>query len=221
MNKICLIPARSASKRIKNKNIKLFHGKPIISYAILCAKKSGLFNKIFVSTDSPKIAKIAKKYGAEIPFLRPKKISNDKTTDNVVRSHFLKYCKKSGLKIDYLCYLYPCTPLLKIRTLKNSFQIIKKKKYEKLSIICKYPSPIQRALKKKLNNEIEFIKKKNKNLRSQETNEYYYDAGQLYWFNYRKNLIKKTIGYVLNGLEAIDINTIQDFNLASKIFKYT
>ena len=71
--KICLIPARSGSKRIKNKNIKMFHGKPIIAYAIDNAIKSKLFDKIIVSTDSSKIAKLSKKYGAEIPFLRPKK----------------------------------------------------------------------------------------------------------------------------------------------------
>ena len=76
---ICIIPARSGSKRVKNKNIKLFAGKPIISYAIQLAKSCGLFKKIVVSTDSYKISKIAKKYGAEVPFLRSKKLANDFT----------------------------------------------------------------------------------------------------------------------------------------------
>ena len=71
---ICLIPARYGSKRLKRKNIKLFYGKPLIGYAIRNAKKSKLFDKIIVSTDSKIIAKISKKYGAEIPFMRPKKI---------------------------------------------------------------------------------------------------------------------------------------------------
>ena len=124
----CLIPARSGSKRIKNKNIKSFHGKPIISHAIFLAKKSRLFKKIFVSTDSNKIASISKKYGAEIPFIRPKNISGDKVPDEKVRNHFIKYCKLKKLKIDYLCYLYPCTPLLEKKTLIDSFKIIKKKK---------------------------------------------------------------------------------------------
>ena len=67
--KICLIPARSGSKRIKNKNIKNFFGKPLIAFAIQLAIKSKLFDKVIVSTDSNKIAKISKKYGATVPFL--------------------------------------------------------------------------------------------------------------------------------------------------------
>ena len=74
---ICIIPARSGSKRLKNKNIKKFNGKPIISYAIKIAKSSGLFSKIVVSTDSKKISNIAKKYGAQVPFLRSRRLSND------------------------------------------------------------------------------------------------------------------------------------------------
>ena len=73
---ICIIPARQGSKRIKNKNITIFNGEPIIYYAIDLAKKSKLFSRIIVSTDSLKIAKIARKYGAETPFLRSKKLSN-------------------------------------------------------------------------------------------------------------------------------------------------
>ena len=88
---ICLIPARIGSKRIKKKNIKKFYGKPLISYAILNAKKSKLFKKIIVSTDSKSIARIAIRYGAEVPFLRPKKFSNDKATDIEVRKHFFSF----------------------------------------------------------------------------------------------------------------------------------
>ena len=79
MKPICIIPARQGSKRIKNKNIKLFAGKPLISYVIGIAKKSKLFSKIIVSTDSEKIANIAKNNGAEVPFLRNKKLSDDYT----------------------------------------------------------------------------------------------------------------------------------------------
>ena len=74
---IAIIPARSGSTRIKNKNIKIFHGKPIIAWSIIAAKKSKIFSKIVVSTDSKKIANIAKKYGAEIFFLRPKSLASN------------------------------------------------------------------------------------------------------------------------------------------------
>ena len=79
MKPICIIPARKGSKRIKNKNIKLFAGKPLISYVIQIAKKSKLFSRLIVSTDSKKISNIAKINGAEVPFIRDKKLSNDYT----------------------------------------------------------------------------------------------------------------------------------------------
>ena len=76
---ICIIPARSGSKRIKNKNIQKINGLPLIAITIRIAKKSKLFKRIIVSTDCPKIALISKKYGAEVPFLRSKKLSDDFT----------------------------------------------------------------------------------------------------------------------------------------------
>ena len=76
---IAIIPARGGSKRILNKNIKKFHGKPIIAWTIECAVKSNLFDKIIVSTDDKKIARVVKKIGAEVPFIRPKNLSQDTT----------------------------------------------------------------------------------------------------------------------------------------------
>ena len=92
---IAIIPARSGSKRIKNKNIKLFFGYPIIYYSIKAALKSKCFEKIFVSTDSIKIANISKKYGAEVPFIRSKKLSGDNvTTVSVIKDSIKKLRKK-------------------------------------------------------------------------------------------------------------------------------
>ena len=91
MKNICLIPARGGSKRIPNKNIKNFHGKPLIAWSIEAAKSSGLFESIYISTDDIKIAKIAKSYGAKIPFLRPKNLSNDFVIDKEVRVYVCRF----------------------------------------------------------------------------------------------------------------------------------
>ena len=144
----CLIPARKGSKRIKNKNIKNFFGKPLLYYVINTARKSGLFDKIIVSTDCFKIKKIAQKYGSEVPFIRPKKYSDDKSTDTQVVEHFLSFCKNKNLTVKYLCYVYPTNPLLSIKTLKNSFKLLKEKKAQKTLTVSAYEYPIQRALKK-------------------------------------------------------------------------
>ena len=156
---ICLIPARSGSKRIKNKNIINFFGLPLIAYSIKNALKSNLFDEIIVSTDSKKIAKIANKYGALTPFIRPKKYSNDKATDKDVLKHFLEIYKK---KIDFLCYLYPATPLLKTKTLKNCYKKIVKTNYHKLFTVCRHSSDLSKVIIKNSKNEIKFKKIQNK-----------------------------------------------------------
>ena len=89
---ICIIPARAGSKRIKNKNIINFYGKPIIAYPIIAAQKTKIFKRIFISTDSKKIANIGKKYGATVPFLREKNISDDLTsTSDVLYNGILNF----------------------------------------------------------------------------------------------------------------------------------
>ena len=209
---ICLIPARIGSKRIKKKNIKKFYGKPLISYAILNAKKSNLFKKIIVSTDSERVAKIAIKYGAEVPFLRPKKFSNDKATDAQVRKHFLNYCKKEKINFKYLCYLYPTTPLLKLSTLNKSFKFFKKIKFYELMTISKHRSTAGKSFIIKKNGEVKKIDKL-KNLKK----DIFYDAGQFYWYNFNSN-IKKKCGFKINATEGIDINTAEDFKYIKKIY---
>ena len=153
---ICLIPARSGSKRIKNKNIKNFFGKPIISYTIKTAINSKLFDKIFVSTDSEKIANISKKNGAEVPFIRPKSISNDYAPDKEVIDNFLKYASKNKININYLCYIYPINPLIKISTLKKCKSLLLNSNCKKVMTVGKYSYPIQRALFEDSDKSIKF-----------------------------------------------------------------
>lgn len=223
--KICLIPARKGSKRIKNKNIKIFFGKPLISYAIKIAKKSGLFDRVIVSTDCFKIKKISEKFGAEVPFIRPKILSNDKSTDIDVVNHFLEFCKKQKINLKYLCYVYPTNPLLNTQTLKNSFKLLKKKNAQKVLTISKYEYPIQRALKKKSNGQIIFREPNYKNTISQNLEFFYQDATQCYWYNLSKidNFKKfekfKTYGFELNSTEFVDLNNYDDLKKLKIFFK--
>ena len=141
---ICIIPARSGSKRIRNKNIKLFHGKPIISYAIQLAKSCGLFKRIVVSTDSYNISKIAKKYGAEVPFLRSKKLANDFATTSEVVVDCIKRISSQTTKYHFC--LYPTTTLLFKKDLINSFKKIKQNDFDLLIPVLDYNVSPYRAL---------------------------------------------------------------------------
>ena len=122
--KIAIIPARAGSIRIKNKNIKLFNGKPAIAWSILAAKKTNLFDRIIVSTDSNKITQIAKKYGAEVPFIRKKILAKNSVTTIKVIKDAIKNIKSKEAKI---CCIYPCAPLIKSKDISNSYKKLKKK----------------------------------------------------------------------------------------------
>ena len=98
---VAIIPARGGSKRIPNKNINNFNGKPIISWSIKCAFKTKLFDRIIVSTDNQEIAKTAKQYGAEVPFIRPKNLSNDSVGIIEVISHATRWMLKNGIEPKY------------------------------------------------------------------------------------------------------------------------
>lgn len=120
MNILCIIPARSGSKGIPDKNIKLFHGKPLLAWTIIQAIKCKYKMKIVVSTDSEKYAKIAKEYGAEVPFLRPKEISDDLSTD----LEFIKYTSENlellhHYKSDIILQLRPVTPNRSVKIINN------------------------------------------------------------------------------------------------------
>jgi len=168
---ICLIPARYGSKRIKKKNIISFNGKPLIFYSINNATKSKIFDEVHVSTDSNKIKKIANKFNALTPYTRPKNISNDVAIDDDVIKYHLKKIKK---KISYLCYLYPTTPMLKSKDLKNSFNFFKKKKINYMLSVKK----VSKETKEK--RTIKLFSQK-RNFQSN-----FIDIGQFYWFKLDK-----------------------------------
>ncbi len=222
MKNICIIPARKNSKRIKNKNIKLFCGKPLIYYSIDLAKKSKLFDRIIVTTDSLKIKKIAEKYGAEVPFLRNKKLSNDySSTKEVIKDVVDKINLEKQTNI--FC-LYCTAPLLIIKDLKEALKIFKNTTSEALYAITSYSHSPFRSLKKNAN----FIfpnSVKNMNKRSQDLKRLFHDSGTFYIFSsdyikkgYKK-FSKKTVGYFIPKYRAIDIDVMEDFKLAEYIKK--
>lgn len=123
MKRIAIIPARSGSKGLRDKNIKKMCGKPLLSYSIDAAKESGLFDKIVVSTDSEKYAKVARKYGAEVPFLRSNKNATDTASSwDVVREVLDRYAEM-GEKYDSVCLLQPTSPLRNNNHIRESYQL--------------------------------------------------------------------------------------------------
>tara|TARA_Y100000590_G_scaffold465793_1_gene639115 strand:+ start:8460 stop:9173 length:714 start_codon:yes stop_codon:yes gene_type:complete len=221
---ICIIPARAGSKRIKKKNIKLFFGKPIIGYSIETAIKSKCFDKVIVSTDSLEIAKISKKYRAEILFMRPKHLSNDKIPLAPVIKHSINQLRKMNIDFDNICVLTATAPILSYLHLKKSLKVFKKNNSKFLASVNLFNYPIQRALGLK-KRKLFMIDKKNFNTRSQDLAKTYHDAGQFYWCksdHFKKNskiLIDDTTPYLLKNIESVDIDTPEDWQHAKNIFR--
>ena len=221
---IAIIPARGGSKRIPKKNIKLFHGKPLIAYSIEVAIKSKLFSKVIVSTDDEEIAKIARSYGADVPFIRPKELSDDFTGTGAVISHAMAYLKEQGENYDFACTIYATAPFLHEKYLIEGFEKLKSSN-AKIAFSCtSMPFPIQRTFKITDNERCEMFWPENFMTRSQDLEEAYQDAGQFYWTNLNidSNEIifgKDSIPIILPRHLVQDIDTLEDWTRAEFMYE--
>ena len=138
MSKIlAIIPARAGSKRIPNKNIRNFLGKPLIAYTIEQALKVPFVDRVIVDTDSPKIAAIAKKYGAEAPFLRPAHLATDTASANDALFHLLSQLKKKeNFAPKYVLYLQTTSPLRELKDINDCWNLMKKTNADTVLTIC-------------------------------------------------------------------------------------
>lgn len=131
------IPARGGSKRIKNKNIKNFLGRPLIAYAIEQALSLSFVDRVIVDTDSPKIASIAKKYGAEVPWLRPAYLAADhsQAVDSLI--YLLDRLKRQeNYEPDYVLILQTTSPLRELEDIKKCWQLIHQSKADSVLTVC-------------------------------------------------------------------------------------
>lgn len=220
LGNICIIPARSGSKRIPRKNIKLFYGKPIIAYSIEAAIKSNLFDEVMVSTDDEEIANIAQQYGAIVPFMRSAKNADDYAGTVDVILEVLNNYAKSSVSFINACCIYPTAPFIQIKHLTQAYEVLVKQKFETVFPVTAFSSPILRALQIDENNKVSMIWPDNMNKRSQDLPPAYHDAGQFYWMNIlsiqsNKKLYSDHSGVViLNDMEVQDIDNESDWKLA-------
>lgn len=221
---VAIIPARGGSKRIPRKNIKDFFGKPLIAYSIEVALKSKLFDKVIVSTDDEEIAKIAVEYGAVVPFIRPKELSDDFTGTGAVINHVLNYLKEQGELYDFACMIYATAPLLQEKYLIEGFEKLKNSSAINAFSCTAMPFPIKRTFKITQDERCEMFWPENFMKRSQDLEEAYQDAGQFYWTKLKEKsdeimFGKDSIPIVLPRYLVCDIDTLEDWISAE--FMYT
>ena len=221
---VAIIPARGGSKRIPRKNIKDFYGKPLIAYSIEAALKSNLFEKVIVSTDDEEIAKIAVEYGAVVPFLRPKELSDDYTGTGAVIEHTINYLKAQGENYDFICTIYATAPFLQEKYLIEGFEKLKNSNARNTFSCTSMPFPIQRTFKITSDERCEMFYPENFSKRSQDLQEAYQDAGQFYWTNLNvksTDIIfgKDSIPIILPRYLVQDIDTLEDWIRAEYMYE--
>ena len=221
---IAIIPARGGSKRIPRKNIKCFHGKPIIAYSIEAAKQSGCFDEILVSTDDQEIADVALQYGAEVPFLRPAEIADDFATTLDVMQHAITWCKDQQWVVDKVCCIYATAPFILPEYIKQGLVDLSDDKVQYSFSATTFPFAIQRAISLDESGAVSMFSPEYANIRSQDLPEAYHDAGQFYWGKATAYLTGKAIFsehskvVILPRKRVQDIDTPEDWELAESLF---
>lgn len=221
---IAIITARGGSKRIPQKNIKEFCGKPIISYSIQAALDSGMFDEVMVSTDSNEIAEIAKSYGAKIPFMRSAKTSNDYATTSDVLMEVIREYEKRGEYFKYACCLYPTAPFVSGESLKTAMEKIREDEVDTVIPVVTFSYPPQRGMIIQ-EGRLQFKWSDYINARSQDLEKIYHDCGQFYCFDVgvflkNGNLMMGNIApIILSELEVQDIDSPDDWKLAELKYK--
>lgn len=226
MKNIAIIPARSGSKGLVNKNIKLLNGKPLIAYAIDAAIKSNMFEEVFVSTDSDEYADIARKYGASVPFMRSLETAGDSSSSwDVVREVLRKY-KEIGKEYDTISLLQPTSPLRRAADIIKGYELMVRKNANAIVAVCETDhSPLWcNVLPEDLSMQ-EFFPDGVLNKPRQKLPIYYRINGALYVV--KTNMLKgdfdlynnKCYAYIMDKKYSIDIDDELDFQMAQLIMQ--
>jgi pseudaminic acid cytidylyltransferase len=222
--RVAIIPARGGSKRIPRKNIRPFLGRPIIAYSIDAAHRSGLFDKVVVSTDDVEISEIARSCGADVPFFRPDELSDDQTPTIPVVRHAIDWLDQNVGRVATACCIYATCPFVRPETLVRGYDVLVDQGTEFAFPVTTFPFPIFRALKI-ANGRTEMFWPEHELTRSQDLVESYHDAGQFYWGTaaaYRQNsgiFSANSAPVTIPRYLVQDIDTLEDWTRAEHMFR--
>lgn len=219
-----IIPARGGSKRVPRKNIRDFHGKPLIHWPISTLLQSGMFEKVIVSTESPEISRIAQDAGAEVPFVRPNRLADDYSSTAAVAWHAVSHLVEYGASKDSLfCVVYPAAVMIEASDFEASRKLVGACG-DLIFCASEFPAPIERAWFVNAKGAAEPLSPHSQQLRTQKLRAAHYDSGQFYWANAATwealkegNQVNRG-AYVVPSWRAIDIDTEADWLLAEKLF---
>lgn len=224
LKQLAIIPARSGSKGLRDKNIKSLCGKPLMAYTIEAARNSGIFDIVMVSTDSQAYAEIAKQYGAEVPFLRSMENSSDHASSWDAVKEVLNRYEQMGIGFETVTLLQPTTPLRSAEDIKGALWEYREKKANAVVSVCETDySPLWCNTLPADHSLCGFLRAGTDNARRQKLETYYRINGAIYMVNtdYLKNSSSiyesGCFAYLMERKHSIDIDDELDFTFAEVI----
>lgn len=222
---LCVIPARGGSKRIPKKNVKPFHGRPMLAWSIGAARESDCFEHVIVSTDDEEIAATAKEWGAEVPFERPDELADDHTPTVPVVAHAVEVAEQLWGEVDRVCCLYATAPFVRAADIRAAKELLETSGAQFSMPVTSFPFPVQRGVHLQSSGRIEMISPEHANTRSQDLPEAFHDVGQFYWGRREAWLSGLTImaphtaAITIPRHRSQDIDTIEDWTMAEILFE--
>lgn len=223
---IAVIPARGGSKGVPKKNIRQLLEKPLLAYTIEAARDAGVFQKVIVSTDSDEIARIAREYGAEVPFIRPDDLSGDQASSDDAILHALEYFRKEGMVFGEVCKLQPTSPLRNAGHIAEAYRFFKENNYDFVVSVCECEhSPLWSGTLREDGCMDDFMDEKYKRACRQQMKPYYRLNGAIYMgktecFVREKSFLGKgCYAYVMGQEESVDIDSPLDFLIAETLIR--
>tara|TARA_B110000014_G_scaffold197508_1_gene146589 strand:+ start:278 stop:973 length:696 start_codon:yes stop_codon:yes gene_type:complete len=226
MKPICIIAARGGSKGVPKKNIRLLGNKPLIAHTIESAIKSKLFSNVIVSTENKKIASIARKYGASVPFYRPKRLATNNITMDDVLIHAIKKLKLLQYEFDIVVSRDCTVPFIRDSDMKKSINLLKRKKCD---LVCgvyrQHHNPYFNMMEKNSKNFLEFSKKSKQRIKSRQEAPIVYQLNGLFTFDVKQFLkfnriyMPKILPLEIPPEIGFMIDTEFEFQIANQIIK--
>jgi len=223
---ICFIGARGGSKGVPGKNIRPLDNKPLIAYAIQSALKSGIFDHVVVSTDDLAISRVAKKYGAEIPFIRPKKLATDSAGFTEVMLHGIVELRRMGYEFDVLVNRDCTVPFMRISDMKNAVKLLGEKKCNAVyGVYRQHFNPYFNMMEKNSDGFLKLCKKLKERPQSRQSAPVVYQLNGLFVYDvekflkYKTPLLPMSLPYEIPPECGIMIDTELEFQLAEMMIK--
>ena len=226
MKNLAIIPARSGSKGLKDKNIKLLNGKPLMAYSIEAALESKKFDEVMVSTDSPKYADIAKEFGATVPFLRSERTSSDTASSWDMVKEVLSCYEELGKNFDTVCLLQPTSPLRNAVDIQEAYKLYEERASVAVLSVCEMEhTPLWSNVLPDDFSLNGFIRT-DLGTRRQDTGTYYRVNGAIYITSVEQlykdsNLYREgSFTYIMPRERSVDIDTMLDFSYAEFMLNF-